>query len=379
MADYPSNFDPSQTPTGQPPAGIIPNFINPPSLSWTGRVAVYTTLPAMIVVLGLRAYTRVRIVRQFGIDDCDFRKFLGNSIDPMFTSTASKGLISRTDRVIVIDETYGRHLWDIPLSKTTPAYLQRLLATGVLYNLGAMFCKLALLTFYFRIFRPSQTGRIGCWCGIVLVVVFYVTSSVINLVYCLPRPLDGGWNSAASLARCDAHQQKLNFAQGIVSSVTDFYVLAIPLTMIASLKLSVRRKLGLLGVFLTGLTVAELNLGIICACLPILITLYKRFADTFKAAWRSFNTRMSSSTSKQDLKSAETASTSARVTGKLLGGTLIGLSSFMRNFGVSSTLPLEKSNNVDAITDNNTYVELRSIDYEYHAHIEVPSRQAKQP
>ncbi|KAK5631975.1 hypothetical protein RRF57_007689 [Xylaria bambusicola] len=284
--------------------------------------------------------------------------------------------------------------------------------TGILYNFGAMFCKLALLTFYFRIFRPSQISRLVCWCGIALTVVFYTTTSVINLVYCLPRPSDGGWNSPASLTRCDAHQQKLNFAQGIVSSITDFYVLAIPFTMIASLNLSMRRKIGLLGVFLTGLTaaifsilgtvyrhkaaasvpsdaswygltvqalgVAELNLGIICACLPILITLFKRFSETLSAAWKSISTRISSSAGNRGLASAEIANTSPHVTGKVPRGTIEGLSSFIRSFRVPNTQPSEKSFNVDSITDNNTYVELHSLDYEYHAHIEHPGKQTKQ-
>ncbi|KAK5631974.1 hypothetical protein RRF57_007688 [Xylaria bambusicola] len=70
MADYPPGFDAWKTPARPPPPGVIPNFTNPPSLSWMGRVAVYITLPVMIVILALRVYTRTRIVKQFGIDDC---------------------------------------------------------------------------------------------------------------------------------------------------------------------------------------------------------------------------------------------------------------------------------------------------------------------
>lgn len=67
----PAGTDPSSYPIATPPPGITSNLIDPPSLSWAGRVAMYTTLPLMLVVLVLRLYVRIRS-RQFGADDCKF-------------------------------------------------------------------------------------------------------------------------------------------------------------------------------------------------------------------------------------------------------------------------------------------------------------------
>lgn len=65
----PPGMDPTQVPAGTRPSGIIPNLVDPPSVAWGARAAVYATLPPMILFLTLRLYVRVRS-RILGSDDC---------------------------------------------------------------------------------------------------------------------------------------------------------------------------------------------------------------------------------------------------------------------------------------------------------------------
>lgn len=62
-------LDLSTIPLSRPPPGQETNFINPPSLSWVGRLAIYLTLPLAVVAVTLRTYVRLR-TRQVGPDDC---------------------------------------------------------------------------------------------------------------------------------------------------------------------------------------------------------------------------------------------------------------------------------------------------------------------
>ncbi len=66
------SFDFSKIPAQAPPAGVTSNFENPYSLAVLPRGFIYATLPPMLVFLGLRFYTRIKITRNVGVDDCEF-------------------------------------------------------------------------------------------------------------------------------------------------------------------------------------------------------------------------------------------------------------------------------------------------------------------
>lgn len=66
-----SSVDLSQIPLSQPPPGQTSNFVDPVSISWAGRLAIYLTLPIMVIAFVLRAYVRFNM-RQIGMDDCEF-------------------------------------------------------------------------------------------------------------------------------------------------------------------------------------------------------------------------------------------------------------------------------------------------------------------
>jgi len=73
MAMDPTKIPPemlAQLPALQPPPGVVPNFVNPQSIAHQTRTAIYVTLPLMLLFLVLRLYTRLRILRAVGADDC---------------------------------------------------------------------------------------------------------------------------------------------------------------------------------------------------------------------------------------------------------------------------------------------------------------------
>lgn len=59
----------TQIPVGIPPDGVIPNFIDPPSLSPAYRGVIYSFVPLMFVFLVCRLYVRTRTLADLGFDD----------------------------------------------------------------------------------------------------------------------------------------------------------------------------------------------------------------------------------------------------------------------------------------------------------------------
>lgn len=59
-------------PTAEPPEGTLSNFVNPPSLDSQSKIITGLMLSITIIILLLRLYTRVRIMRSWGADDCKF-------------------------------------------------------------------------------------------------------------------------------------------------------------------------------------------------------------------------------------------------------------------------------------------------------------------
>ncbi len=135
-------------------------------------------------------------------------------------------------------------------------YIKLTVISIVNYAVGCMAVKATLLVLYLRVFSPNPRAKALIWLGLVFNVVFYTISVIVDLIACLPHPGDGGW-SDTSAHRCETQNVKFAEAQGVIGAVTDLYVLFIPMTMLAGLHLSRRRKIGIYGVFFTGFLCAS--------------------------------------------------------------------------------------------------------------------------
>ncbi|KAK7992450.1 hypothetical protein PG988_001244 [Apiospora saccharicola] len=260
------DIDLSQIPALEPPpgSGIVPNFVDPVSIAPICLVVIAVTLPLMVIFIALRVYVRQFMAHAVGADDilC---------------------LISALTVVSV-----------------------------VIYALGCMAVKSTLLVLYLRIFSLQPNAKRLIWSGLIFIVVFYLISFIVTLASCLPRPGEDGWSSInpARGNRCWEEDSRFAEVQGIFGALTDLYVWIVPMTMVAKVRLSRKRKLGVYGVFLTGflacvvsiinaafrfemfqssdalwnevpiyaLCAVELNIGIICACMPVVFTLFRGLA-----------------------------------------------------------------------------------------------------
>ncbi|RWA06921.1 hypothetical protein EKO27_g8182 [Xylaria grammica] len=362
MASPSSGVDLSNIPLSKPPPGEVTDFVNAESISWAGRLSIYLTLPIMVIAFALRMYVRIQ-KRQFGIDDLLL-------VFGVAAAISFCGVLLP----VFLNDVLGRHAWNIPVSAIHPWFFQYSTTAGCLYNASALFTKISILTLYFYIFSPSRRARTFIWFGIISILVSYLALTACLLYYLLPHIGDGGWGSPANTRREGDPSRIIDFTQGVFSAVSDYYVLAIPISVVAQLQSPLKRKIGVS--YLAGplrQAVAELNVGILCACIPVFFVLFKGVVKRTESSFLYLRGHLSPHGSRKGHNVDAAQNPQPKIMGLVPGGTLTGLRSIFRKAGRTQNQGTEK-----ALTDASgpEFLELQSIDYDYHAQLRRGSRTA---
>ncbi|KFA70259.1 hypothetical protein S40285_07894 [Stachybotrys chlorohalonatus IBT 40285] len=313
---------------------------------------------------------------------------------------------------------YGRHYWNVPLSAITKELMEGTCAITAAYCWAAALTKFSLFALFLRLFSPLPRIRAMIWAGIVFTAVSYTALFAAWLAYSVPS--NGNWTDPVFFASVGEATPAVSVALSAVSILTDFYVLAVPLLAVSGLNLTKGRKVGVSALFATGLlacafcvaglpprisnyratnvylkpdpfwtsmpayglAVAEINLGIICACIPVSVPLFKGLTakvTTTGSSWRRYllNYRGSSGSS-ESTKAARGADGSLP---KVPKGNLKTLFSLINKAGDNSYASKPQQGiTVTRATDIELapYSELRSIDMDYHAYLS-PEQKGSQP
>ncbi|KAI1089122.1 hypothetical protein F5B19DRAFT_468842 [Rostrohypoxylon terebratum] len=391
-----SNLPPSaydNLPALTPPPGVVPNFDNPESLAPAGKIVFCVMLPVMAIIVYVRLYTRVCRTRAVGADDylCIAGTAAVISYCGVALSLFGKGYL-------------GPHQWNVRLIVINLDYIRCSVVVTVLYGAASIFIKTSLLVQYLRIFRPSKMAAIMIWMGIAVITVFYLAAIITTVVSCdfykwppTSNPIAFAEQQAKS--GCNRPQLRLSSVQGVFSTVSDVYVLAVPTLLISSLHLSVMRRVGIIALFLVGLIATgcsivtvvfrfeqlhsndfswyssinmifggvELIAGVTCSCLPVAFVTFKsgtiaswtvlsRYAGTLRhRPSGSFTAR-----GEQKLIVSDNAVNAHADLPKIPRATITGLRSLLR--GTRQGQPTE-------LSELTTYNELQSIDVDYHSHL----------
>ena len=133
--------------------------------------------------------------------------------------------------------------------------IQLTLATNNLYAASAFFVKLSLFLLYLRLFKPNKTARRLVYGGMTVCGLFYSASIISNCALCMPRP---GQRSDTitwmlNFEKCGYPIEYLALCQGVFGTVSDVYLLVIPIQSIFQLHLPTKRKLGVSAIFMIGI------------------------------------------------------------------------------------------------------------------------------
>ncbi|KAH7323261.1 hypothetical protein B0I35DRAFT_350832, partial [Stachybotrys elegans] len=320
-----------------------------------------------------------------------------------------------------LDDTYGRHYWDVPVSAVTDRLMQETCAISAVYCWAAALTKLSLCALYLRLFSPLARVRIAIWVAVGFIAVGYVTLFAVWIAYSVPR-VGQSWTDPVFFIRVGRDTPAISITLSALSVFTDFQVLLVPLMAVSGLALTNRRKVGLAALFATGLLacafcvaglpprisiyraanvdhqpdpfwtstpayalgVAEINLGIICSCIPVCVPLFRGWRASLASTvtgsylgkyWSRYR-GSSGSSSQADRKGAGGNESLPRVP----KGNLKTLLSFIGRGGdKSNTLTSASQQSIAPIKaapdiELARYDELRSIDVDYHTYLTPPQK-----
>ncbi|KAI5456755.1 hypothetical protein BGZ63DRAFT_517585 [Mariannaea sp. PMI_226] len=194
----------------------------------------------------------------------------------------------------------GRDVWTLSYASIT-RFGMFFYVMAVLYFLQVTLLKLALLFFYLRIFPATPIRRL-LWGTVIFNCLFGLVFVIVTIFQC--QPVDYFWTKwdGEHTGKC-MDINAIAWSNSGISIALDIWMLAIPISQLKSLNLDWRKKVGVglmfsVGAFVTVVSILrlrslvalgsnsqnptweyleaskwstiEINVGIICACMPII-------------------------------------------------------------------------------------------------------------
>ena len=104
---------------------------------------------------------------------------------------------------------------------------------------------------YIRIFWPLRSLVYGAYAGAAATVLFYVAILAVDLAYSAPAPGQSMLDNALHPRPCPGIN--LNVLVTAFGLALDVYILVLPIAGLSTLQMPLKRKIGVMMVFLTGL------------------------------------------------------------------------------------------------------------------------------
>ncbi|KAK6510253.1 hypothetical protein TWF481_004970 [Arthrobotrys musiformis] len=271
--------------------------VAPPSGETRGPMtaAIVITFTAFaLVVVSLRAVTRFIIIRRPGLEDY------------FLVIAMAASIVTGVCQVFQVQYGTGRHFAEVDLADWSTS-LKYLFASIVAYNFSLTLTKTAILLQYLRIFN-SKVFRVAAY--VMMFIVFgYATEAILTAVFnCVP--VEAFWTGDPT-AKC-IPREALWFANAGLNIFTDFSIAILPLPVIIKLNMPKRQKIPLMMIFALGFFICivsilrlrfliilsksmdptwdqpataywsaiEMNISIVCACLPALKPLLSLMAPS---------------------------------------------------------------------------------------------------
>ncbi|KAK1590111.1 uncharacterized protein LY79DRAFT_555910 [Colletotrichum navitas] len=292
-------------------------------------IIIFTTVDA--VVLGLRAWSARLMRRSFYWDDAMIMFAFANLV-------ALEGVA-----IWAIYNGLGKHTSELNLSEYAVQF-KLILASGVTWLLGTVFIKMAILWLYTRLFCTAQFKR---WSRILMGVTgaYGVAFLILFMSRCVP--VSQQWNPVPG-----GHCRDITIDQIVsvcINIVLDIAMTALPMPMLWGLQMPLKNKIAVSAMFGMGLaTIAimiwrlvntittigdpdfvynlhdiglvsllELWIGIVIACLPTLGPLFKTYVKPAVSKLTNPSSNKGSVQLKDITSSSHSTRASRRVYGKL--------------------------------------------------------------
>ena len=189
-------IDWSQTPARQPPEGISSNLVNPSGSGYWQTSTNIVCSVFVVLFVALRLYTRIRLVKNVGWDDClcNTNRRAGEAILTCFADlivlAACLFFIDVGLFQYMVGKGLGKHLWDVSMLDFSPCFLRSWAFAAVCYSATMLCIKMSILMLYRRLF-PINNFRIQWWATVLLSVGYSVGAMFSSLLACVP--IESNW------------------------------------------------------------------------------------------------------------------------------------------------------------------------------------------
>ena len=128
------------------------------------------------------------------------------------------------------------------------------MASEGLYGPFIWFVKLSLFVLYVQVFRPLRWLRYLAYAGATVSGLFYFTTTIVYVVFCAPRHGSTvmAYLTTLQSPRCSQWTNVVVIILGVANLASDLYLLILPLPAVWHLHASLRRKLAISTMFMTG-------------------------------------------------------------------------------------------------------------------------------
>ena len=127
-----------------------------------------------------------------------------------------------------------------------------IIVVDLMYGPIAFCAKLCLFLLYYRLFSRHKWIRYLVYIGIGSITAMYTAGTIVYGYLCLPRP-GQSWIEAGFSPRCHDQFIMVSYVRGPFNLLSDLYLLFMPLPAVWQLQLPLQKRLGIAGIFLTGL------------------------------------------------------------------------------------------------------------------------------
>lgn len=112
------------------------------------------------------------------------------------------------------------------------------------------FAKTSLSMLYYQLFKNQKLVRYAIHFGITFSFIIYFSHMTFFGILCAPQ-IGHPWDLTV-VAKC-ADGRVVEFALGIANLTLDIFLLVLPIPVILLLQLSLKKKIGVLAIFMVGL------------------------------------------------------------------------------------------------------------------------------
>ncbi|OCK81004.1 hypothetical protein K432DRAFT_296485 [Lepidopterella palustris CBS 459.81] len=218
-----------------PPTSSVMAAEAPSDIGWQALgPAIGCTMLAIVVVI-LRWYTRIVLIRRVGLEDY----FITVALTLAIAMTAVIG--------VEVSLGIGRHHHWKKESSILPTITILVLTSNVIYHILINITKASIIIQYLRIFSGKLIRRS---CQIILFMLFGAACwGVLGAIF-LCQPVEKFWHPKIPGKCMNARAYWLSAA--CINIGMDFIVWLLPMPVIGQLRLPPRQKLGLIAVFTVG-------------------------------------------------------------------------------------------------------------------------------